>query len=433
VSAANESRPRTVEPARRALRGTVRVPGDKSIAHRAVMLNAAAKGTALVRGVPDGGDVRSTIGAMRALGATLEHDGDVLRIDGCALGFASPARPIDCGNSGTTIRLLTGLLAGVGIEAALDGDASLRRRPMERVAKPLRALGARVDTTDGRAPVRIHPAKLTGTHVDLEVASAQVKSCVLFAGLSAAGPTEVREPAPSRDHSERMLAAMGVRVVHGDTGIAVHGPVVPRAVDVAICGDASSAAFFAVAAALVDGSDVTIEHICLNPTRTGFVDVLRRMGADVHTEQTAIVAGESVGTLRVRGSRLRAVDIGAGEVPATIDELPVLAVAAAFAAGTSTISGASELRVKESDRIATVSAMLAALGAKVEAKPDGLVIEGTDVRGGARVATGGDHRLVMSAAVAALACREPVEIEEPEAAAVSFPGFFATLASVGRG
>jgi 3-phosphoshikimate 1-carboxyvinyltransferase len=431
VSTASSDRAsRTVVPAKQPLSGTLRVPGDKSIAHRAVMLNAAARGTALVRGVPSGGDVASTIGAMRALGCTVERDGDGLRITGRALGFAAPARPLDCENSGTTIRLLTGLLAGTGIEAVLDGDASLKRRPMERVATPLRALGARVETTGGRAPVRVHPAKLMGAHVDLDVASAQVKSAVLFAGLSAHGRTEVREPAPSRDHSERMLAAMGVPIVHGAGGIALDGPVVPRAVDVEICGDASSAAFFAVAAALVEGSDVTIENVCLNPTRTGFVAVLRRMGADDAVEQTCVTAGESGGSLRVRGSELRAVDIGADEVPSTIDELPVLAVAAAFAEGTSTISGASELRVKESDRIATVSAMLMALGAHVEAKPDGLVIDGAALRGGARVATGGDHRLVMSAAVAALACRAPVEIEDPGAAAVSFPGFFAALEGI---
>jgi 3-phosphoshikimate 1-carboxyvinyltransferase len=224
-----------------------------------------------------------------------------------------------------------------------------------------------------------------------------------------------------------MLEAMGVAVERSGTTVGIVGPVVPRAIDIDVCGDASSAAFFAVAAALIEGSDLMIEAVCLNPARIGFVQVLRRMGADIRIEARGEVAGEPVGDIRARGSRLRAVEIGAEEVPSTIDELPVLAIAAAFAEGTTTIRGAGELRVKESDRIATVSAMLTALGGRAQATPDGMVIEGVPLRGGARVATGGDHRLVMSAAVAALACREPVAIEDAEAAAVSFPEFFTTL------
>jgi 3-phosphoshikimate 1-carboxyvinyltransferase len=422
---------RIVAPAAVPLRGVVRVPGDKSIAHRAVMLNAASSGTSRVRGVPDGGDVASTIAAMQALGCSIERDGTALRIEGRAARFDVPRAPIDCGNSGTTMRLLTGLLAGAGIDADLDGDASLRRRPMERVAEPLRAMGARIETSGGRAPVRVRSAPLTGGRADLRVASAQVKSAVLLAGLGAKGRTEVSEPSPSRDHTERMLVAMGVPVDRSGTTASLVGPATLRAVDVDVCGDASSAAFFAVAAAIIPGSDVTIEGICLNPTRTGFIDVLTRMGADVAVRRGADVAGEPVGALRVRGSKLRAVDITPGEVPATIDELPVLAVAAAFAAGTTTIRGAGELRVKESDRIATVAAMLGALGVRADEADDGLTIQGGRPRGGARVATDGDHRLVMSAAVAALACREAVTIEQADAAAVSFPGFFAMLEEIG--
>jgi 3-phosphoshikimate 1-carboxyvinyltransferase len=240
----------------------------------------------------------------------------------------------------------------------------------------------------------------------------------------------VTEPAPSRDHTERMLASMGVRLARRGTSVALDGPAVPRAVDVAVCGDASSAAFFVVAAAVVPGSEIVVEDVCLNATRTGFVSVLRRMGADVEARATAEIAGEPVGELRARGSRLRGAAIGPDDVPSTIDELVVLAVAAALAEGTTTIAGAGELRVKESDRIATVAAMLRALGARVRETEDGMVIDGGALRGGARVATEGDHRLVMAAAVAALACGEPVAIDDAAAAAVSFPGFFAALEGV---
>jgi len=422
---------RAVAPALRPLRGSVRVPGDKSIAHRAVLFNAAAEGTARVHGVPGGADVRSSIEAMRTLGARIEKLDDSLRIDGCALRFCAPHGPLDCGNSGTTMRLLAGLLAGVGIDVVLDGDASLRRRPMERVARPLRAMGGRIETSEGHAPVRIRPATLHGATIALDVASAQLKTAVLLAALSAQGRTEVSEPVLSRDHSERMLASMGVSVARRETTLSVNGPVVPRAVDVTVCGDASSAAFFAVAAAIVDGSDVVVEDVCLNPTRTGFVDVLRRMGARIETTVTGETAGEPVGTLRVRGgAMLQSVEIGPAEVPATIDELPVLAVAAALARGTTVMRGAAELRVKESDRIAAVAEMLRTLGGNVAETPDGMVIEGGSLRGGARVKTHADHRLVMGAAVAALACDEVVEVEEPEAAGVSFPEFFARLESL---
>ena len=298
---------------------------------------------------------------------------------------------------------------------------------MERVAAPLRTMGADVDTTSGNAPVRIRPAVLRGASITLDVASAQLKSAVLLAGLSATGRTRVCEPVPSRDHTERMLASMGVPVVRIANGAAIDGPIVPRAVDVDVCGDPSSSAFFAVAAAIVAGSDVTIAGVCLNPTRTGFVGVLRRMGAHVDVVSRGEMAGEPIGDLRVRGSRLRATKIGAAEIPSVIDELPVLAVAAACAEGTTTITGAGELRVKESDRIATVVAMLQALGVRAGERPDGMVVEGGRLIGGASVSTDGDHRLVMSAAVAALACERPVGVDDAGAASVSYPGFFATL------
>jgi len=429
-----------VAPATGPLVGTVRVPGDKSIGHRAVLFNAAARGRARVRGLPDGEDVASTISAMQALGARMERAGDALLIEGTAMRMKAPSGSIDCGNSGTTMRLLAGLLAGQGFEATLVGDASLSRRPMERVAAPLRALGARIETTDGHAPVRVHPAALVAGRCELAVSSAQLKSAVLLAGMQAAGRTSVREPELSRDHTERMLGAMGVTIARDGTTVSVDGNAVPEAIDVEVCGDASSAAFFAVAASIVPGSDVAVEDVCLNPTRTGYLAVLQRMGADVTVRSYGERAGEPVGALRVRGAGLRGTDVAAAEVPATIDEIPILAVAAAAAAGPTTIRGAGELRVKESDRLAVMTTVLRALGAAVEELPDGLVIEGggfslpaaarADVP--VRIDGAGDHRVVMAAAVAALACGRVVQIDGARAASVSYPGFFATLEGLRR-
>jgi len=418
---------RTIEPARAPLRGRVRVPGDKSIAHRAIMFNGAARGRASIEGLPDGEDVWSTVAAMRALGCRIEEQGDGLVVEGAALAFARPAAAIDCGNSGTTMRLLTGLLAGQPFDCTLTGDASLARRPMERVAAPLRAMGARVDTTDGHAPVVIGAARLTAVEHRLEVASAQVKTALLLAGLQASGRTTVHEPRPSRDHTERMLAAMGLALERDGSKLQLDGPCVPTAVDVTVCGDASSAAFFAVAASIVAGSHVTIEDVCLNPTRTGFVELLRRMGASIHVDVRGERAGEPYGDLSVRAASLRAIEIGGADVPGAIDELPVLAVAAACASGHTVISGAGELRVKESDRIASVTSMLARLGIEVEERDDGMVIHGGRLGADALIETRADHRLVMSGAVAALAAGGAVRLDDASPAAVSFPGFFESL------
>ncbi len=426
--------PRFVDKARGPLVGRVSVPGDKSIAHRAVMFNAAADGEAVVRGLPSGRDVASTIAAMRRLGATIESAGaSNVRIRGLALKLDRRPGTIDCENSGTTMRLLSGLLAGQdGLVATLVGDESLSRRPMKRVAAPLELLGAHIRTTDGHAPLEITGARLRGTSVTLPVASAQLKSAALLAGLQAGGRTDINEPAPTRDHSEKLLAAMGVEVFSEGLRTSVLGPAIPRCVDVAVPGDPSSASFLLVAAALVDGSDVTVEGVCLNPTRLGFLEVLRRMGADLDCRIDRHEGGEPVGTIRCRASGLRAFRIGAEEIPATIDELPLLAVAAAFADGESVISGAAELRVKESDRIATSAALLRAFGIEVEEKEDGLVVCGGRPSGRASVATHADHRIAMSAVVAALAAGSGgVALDDAEPVGVSFPEFFPTLASVG--
>ncbi len=376
----------------------------------------------------------STLRAMQSLGAHISREstsGDTI-IEGRGLEFSVPAGPIDCGNSGTTMRLLSGLLSGQGGRAGtsrfeLDGDSSLRRRPMDRVARPLAKFGAAIETSGGRAPIVVHGRRLHAAAVSLEVASAQLKSALLLAAIQAEGESEIIEPALSRDHSERMLQAMGVDLVRESLSLRVRGPALPHAVDVEVCGDPSSAAFLAVAASIVEGSDVLIENVCINPTRTGFLKVLERMGADITVEAVERSGVEPKGSLRVRGARLEAFQLKAEEVPATIDELPLLAVAAACAQGRSVIGGAGELRVKESDRISSTVALLESIGAEVYERPDGLEIVGGALEGAAVVDAAGDHRLVMSAAVAGLACRHPLEIGDISPVAVSFPEFFSVL------
>jgi 3-phosphoshikimate 1-carboxyvinyltransferase len=312
------------------------------------------------------------------------------------------------------------------------GDASLSRRPMKRVAGPLAALGGRIETTDGHAPLLIHGARLAAATVTMEVASAQVKSALLLAGLQADGRTEVLEPTPTRDHTEKLLAAMGVEVTTDGARVCIAGRAVPACVDVAVPGDPSSAAFLLVAAALVEGSDVTVENLCLNPTRLGFLEVLRRMGALVECRVEQEIGGEPAGSIRCRASALGAFRIEGDEVPAAIDELPLLAVAAAFAEGDSVIADAAELRVKESDRIAATAAMLRAFGIEVEEKSDGMVVRGGRPKGGGLVTTHDDHRIAMAAAVAALAAAPGgVTLDDADPVAVSFPEFFQVLGRLG--
>ena len=422
-----------VGPPRRGLRGTTTVPGDKSIAHRALLLGALAEGVTRVRNFPGGADTLSTLAAVRALGARTERTDDTVLVEGAGAGLGDGARAtIDCGNSGTTMRLGAGLVAGAPGETTLDGDASLRRRPMERVAAPLRAMGAACDTTAGHAPVRVRGGALRGIEWTLPVASAQVKSAVLLAGLRARGTTRVREPLPSRDHTERLLPVFGAEVARERDGVAVAGGQRLRAAEVTLPGDASSAAFLVVAALLVPGSELRLVDVGVNPSRLGYLEILRRMGATIDVVDVHEQAGEPRATLVVRAAPLHATAIGAREVPAAIDELPVLAVAAALADGETTVEGAGELRVKESDRLAALE-QLAPLGVGLRTTADGLVVRGgggRPLRAG-RVTSAGDHRIAMAFAVAGLVADGGVEIADPGCVAVSFPGFFERLAALG--
>jgi 3-phosphoshikimate 1-carboxyvinyltransferase len=417
------------------LRGEIRVPGDKSLSHRAVLFAAMARGTSRLSGVLDSADVWSTIGAVRALGADAEvtagEHGLTLVVTGWgAVGPTAPVGAIDCGNSGTTARLLLGVLAGYDIHAVLTGDASLSGRPMRRVTAPLAAAGARVAPTQaGTLPVGIQGGGLTGLRHDLAVASAQVKSALLLAATRAVGTTTVCEPAPSRDHTERLLPLFGVPVSRDADGcLSVTGPASLRAADFDVPGDPSSAAFLVAAALLVPGSDVVLPNIALNPTRAGFLRVLTRMGATIEVNLTeASAAGTTVeptGTLCVRhGPELTGTTVTAEEVPALIDEVPVLAVVAAVARGTTRFEGVGELRVKESDRLGAVVAALQALGASADAADDTLVIHGPTIFSAAALDSHGDHRLAMAYAVAGLASLGEVTIDRFEAIDVSYPGF----------
>jgi 3-phosphoshikimate 1-carboxyvinyltransferase len=420
-----------------ALRGTVRVPPDKSLTHRALMLSAVSDGEVHVARPLDSADTAATLGAVRACGVKARGslDGE-LWIAGRGLrGLARPPM-IDCANAGTLMRLLSGLLVGQpGVHVLLDGDDSLRRRPMARVARPLRAMGAQVYTAPGGTPPLVvgEPRPLRGVVHELEVASAQVKSCLLLAGLFAEGETWVREPAPSRDHTERMLEAAGVPVLRADGAVGVRGPAAGLHLpDVEVPGDFSSAAFHLVAAVLRADPEVRLEGVNLNPRRTGLLGVMERMGARVRREPGPDVAGEPAGDLVVeRAGTLHATEVAPEEVPSLIDELPLVGLLGAFAAGTTVVRGAQELRVKESDRIASVVAALRALGVHAEELEDGFAVRGAGRIVGGTVEAAGDHRLAMLGAVAGVASSAGVGVEGFEAAAVSYPGFAADLAGLG--
>jgi 3-phosphoshikimate 1-carboxyvinyltransferase len=424
-----------IEPAV-AVAGHIAVPGDKSISHRAVLVGAVCEGETRVAGFGRSADTESTIAAARALGAdVVEEDVDTLVVRGVGLqGLAEPGEPVDCGNAGTLMRLLAGLLAAQeGREFELTGDESLRSRPMERVAEPLRRMGATVETADGRAPVVVRGAPLHGIDYELPVASAQVKSAVLLAGLSAAGRTTVVEPAPTRDHTELMLAAAGASVARRPRSVSVDRVERLSLGSVEVPGDFSSAAPFVVAATLLAGSELTIHGVGLNPRRTGLLDVLERMGARVAVYNRRRAGGEPVGDLEVRSAELTATAIGAEEVPRLVDELPLWALAAGIARGESALSGAAELRHKETDRIETVSIALRALGIRVTTSDDGLRVRGVPSRPkGGGMESGGDHRIAMLGAVAGLVSRTGVEVGGAEAVAMSFPGFFGLLDGVAR-
>jgi 3-phosphoshikimate 1-carboxyvinyltransferase len=417
----------TVQPAAR-VAGELTVPGDKSIAHRALMLAALGQGESWIHGLPDGEDVLATVGCLRSLGANLQRTGGTVRIRGEGLrSFATPHGPLDCANSGTTMRLLLGVLAGSSVSATLDGDVSLRRRPMDRVIEPLRSMGAKIESREDRAPLAVTGTLLQGRRHELKVPSAQVKSALLLAGLSASGPTTVVERVATRDHTERLLRAMGTDVGATVEGVVIrpsHQPL--RPIELAVPGDFSSAAFWMTAAALRPGWSVIIGDVGLNPTRTAFLELLRSMGAAVKVEGPAVDT-EPSGRVTVTGQRLRAIVLGTADVAAAIDEIPALLVLATQAQGVTTIDGAGELRVKESDRIATMAEGLRRMGAVVEERPDGLSVRGPATLQGATVDSHGDHRVAMALAVAGLVASGPTTIEGAECVAVSYPNFFAQL------
>jgi len=409
-----------------ALRGTLRVPGDKSITQRALILSALAAGTSEIEGALDAQDCRSTAAALSALGARIEYSNGRVLVSGGSL--QAPSNPLDLGNSGTGMRLLAGLLAGQPFRATLTGDASLRRRPMRRVAEPLGQMGATVETTDGHAPVTVSGGSLHAIDYTMPVPSAQVKSAILIAALHARGTTRVRESVASRDHTERMLPALGCVPQIASGVISLRGPVRLSPARLHVPGDFSSAAFFVVAASIVPGSAVEIDGVGLNPTRTGLLDAMRAMGAHIEVRNLRTEGGEPVGDLRVEAAPLRGIEVDPAIVPLAIDELPILFVAAAAADGTTRVRGAAELRLKESDRLASMAAGLRTLGVTVAEHPDGLDIEGGRLSGG-MISSHGDHRVAMAFAVAAQIATAPVRVCDTANVATSFPGF-AELARV---
>lgn len=420
-----------------ALRGEVAVPGDKSVSHRAVMFGALADGETRVSGCLLGEDVRATIAAFRALGVRIEVDArGGLEVRGVGVdGLRAPPAPLDLGNSGTSMRLITGILAGAGVPATLTGDASLSRRPMRRVTEPLALMGAVVGTApDGTPPVVTGPAPggLAGIDYTLPVASAQVKSALLLAGLYARGRTTVREGVPTRDHTERMLETFGVAVQRSPGVAAIEGGQRLAAADVTVPADISSAAFFLVGAAIAPGSQLTLPGVGVNPTRTGVLDILRAMGAGIAVTAERQCGAEPVADLGIGAARLRGIEIPPALVPLAIDEFPAIFVAAACADGTTVLRGAEELRHKESDRIAVMADGLAALGVVHEVLDDGIAITGGPI-GGGTVDARGDHRVAMAFAMAALRARGPVTVLNAAAVATSFPGFHAAARGAGLG
>jgi 3-phosphoshikimate 1-carboxyvinyltransferase len=418
-----------VEPAA-SLVGHIAVPGDKSISHRAVLLGAISEGETRIEGFGRSADTEATIEAVRTLGVQVDDGPETLRVVGAGLrGLRQPGEPIDCGNAGTLMRLLPGILAGQEGRFVLTGDESLRSRPMERIAEPLGRMGVRIETTEGKAPLTIEGGPVRALSYELPVASAQVKSAILLAGLYAQdAETTVAEPLPTRDHTESLLAAAGARVERRPKSATVWPAERLELGEVEIPGDFSSAAPFLVAATLLAGSQLTIHGVNLNPRRTGLLDVLERMGANVTVFNRRRIAGEPAGDLDARPAQLVGTNVKAAEVPLLVDELPLFALLAAHAHGNSVLSGAAELRAKETDRIEAVVSGLRRIGAHIRATEDGFVVRGVPARlRGGSIDAQGDHRIAILAAVAGSASREGVEIEGAESAAVSFPGFYSLL------
>jgi 3-phosphoshikimate 1-carboxyvinyltransferase len=416
------------------LNGEIRVPGDKSISHRSIMLGSLAEGVTRISGFLEGEDSLATLQAFREMGVQIEgpEDGKVT-VHGVGMhGLKSPEKPLDLGNSGTSMRLLSGLLAGQGIDVTLVGDTSLSSRPMRRVTDPLAKMCAAIDTTDkGTAPLHIKPVeKLLPLHYEMPMASAQVKSCVLLAGIYAEGQTCVTEPAPTRDHTERMLRGFGYKVQTKGNRICLEGGGKLIAADIDVPADISSAAFFLVGASIAGNADLTIKHVGMNPTRIGIINILREMGANIEVLNETEVGGEPVADLRVRSAQLKGIRIPEEQVPLAIDEFPVLFVAAACAEGETVLTGAEELRVKESDRIQVMADGLQALGVDATPTPDGMIVRKSAI-GGGQVNSHGDHRIAMAFTIAGLRASGEIAIDDCANVHTSFPGFSDLVNSIG--
>lgn len=420
----------SIAPTSTPLKGRVIVPGDKSITHRALILSALADGPSRITGYCEGEDCLNTLRAIRQLGVEIREVSEGLDVLGKGLwGLSEPANVLDCGNSGTGLRLLAGVLAGQGFFSVLTGDGSLRSRPMARIVNPLKLMGAHISGRKGGdlAPLAIQGRELSPITYESPVASAQIKSCVLFAGLFADGTTSVTEPQKSRDHTERMFTYLGIPAQEHGLCVEVQGRQSFQGKPIDVPGDISAAAFFMVAATIVPGSEVLIPNVGLNPERTGILDVLLKMGADISLLNTRNQSGEPVGDLLIRSADLKGIAIGAEMVPKTIDEFPILCVAAAFAQGETRISGAQELRVKETDRIKAMATELKRLGVVIEETQDGLIIQGQSTLHGASCQSYGDHRVAMSLAVAGLAAKDSVCVDDVDCIETSFPSFHSKL------
>jgi 3-phosphoshikimate 1-carboxyvinyltransferase len=418
-----------VRPARN-VRGSVSLPGDKSISHRYAMLAAIADGPSRLENYSTGADCASTIGCLRSLGVKWDRrDGgeNVIEVQGSGLALTAPSQPLDCGNSGSTIRMLSGIVAGQKFSSEMAGDESLARRPMERVIKPLSAMGAQITSQNGRPPLRITGANLKGIHYQMPVASAQVKTCLLFAGLLAEGETHIEEPLRTRDHGEVALRAFGAHLDRNGNEVKIRGGQRLRGIEARVPGDLSSAAFFLCAAALFPGSQLTVTSLLMNPTRARLLDVLVQMGLRISVTQLEEIHGELVGTLQVEGGRLKGATIAGADTAALIDEIPVLAAIAPYSEQGIEVRDAKELRVKESDRIASIATNLRAMGAQVEELEDGLKIPGGQTLRGAELESFGDHRIAMAFSIAALRAEGDTLIRGSECAAISYPAFFSTL------
>lgn len=421
-----------VQPATRPLQGRIRPPGDKSVSHRLAILGALGEGETVITGYLDSADTHATLEAVRRLGAVVRQEGEALIIAGGP--WRAPEGPLDLGNSGTGMRLLAGALAGhpalFGEAVTLIGDDSLSRRPMRRIIDPLSLMGAEFTAEDGHAPLVIRPRALTGTSHDLPVASAQVKSAILLAGLQAQGDTLVREPAASRDHTERLLPAFGGVLTCADGQVQLHGPQSLQGCEAKVPGDLSSAAFMLAAGVLVPESEVVVDGVGLNPTRDGILRIFERMGADFDGAALPSLGKEPMGCVTARAAALSGIAVPPEWVPLAIDEFPLLMAVAAASEGETVITGAAELRVKESDRLALMTAQLQRLGVRVEEQPDGARVWGGPVRGGT-VNSGGDHRIAMSLAILALVAEEPVMIDEAQWLRTSYPRFVEDLIALG--